>query len=258
MKAKLISITGPTGPRLDLVSAASSARVRTTITGASTLQVRLPKDQLTAALDTALTAEAAGRRWSLAAIRRAGDTVHLVYEDAVIAALRNQTDRIMWQVALPAADIITRFCTEAGVPVDIDPVVGEVHIEGAGRSLLAETDSWREISALAARIGGRAFSDGRRLIVARDIARLAGDAVRITSSRGRVRSDIDFALDRGQVEARATFTVDTEWDVEAGHPVDLHGTGPADGRWLVAEWTRDLPLAGTGRVRLTRPRTIGE
>ncbi|WP_221585549.1 hypothetical protein [Microbacterium sp. G2-8] len=258
MKANLINITSTAGPRLELVSAATSARVRTTISGASTLQVRLPKDQLTASLATAHAATAEGRSWTMAAIRRVGDTVHLVYEDAIIAALREHTDPVMYQVALPAADVITRFCTEAGVKVDIDPIIGEQHVEGAGRSLLGETDSWREIASLAERLGGRAFSDGQRLIVARDAARLTGEATRITSSRGLVRSDIDFALDHAQPRDRATFTVDAAWTAEAGTAVQVYASGPADGRWLVAEWTRDLPLVGTGRVRLTRPHTIGE
>jgi hypothetical protein len=164
----------------------------------------------------------------------------------------------MYQVPLSAATIITRFCNEAGVPVDVDPVLGEQLVEGAGRSLLETTDSWREISALAARLGGRVYSDGTRIIFATDDTLLArGDAARVTSSRGHVLGDIGFQIDIAQTHERAEFDVAATWAADAGTSVHLTRSGPADGRWLVAEWIRDVPHTGVGRVRLTRPTTIG-
>ncbi|WOF23847.1 hypothetical protein N8K70_03965 [Microbacterium betulae] len=258
MKASTVTITTPTGEtRIDLVAAATKARIRTTLLGASTLHVHLPEHLLTARLTEARTATADGRTWTLVGIRREGDTIRLVYEDTIIAALRAEQSRIMYQVALPAADIIGRFCTDAGVTADIDPTLGEIHVEGAGRSLLDTTDSWREISALADRLGGRAFSDGSRLVVAPDSVLLARDAPRVTGSAGAVQGDVTFHLDAGQPYDRAAIDVDDTWTADAGSVVEVYGTGPADGRWLVSEWARDLPHIAPGRVRLTRPATIG-
>ncbi|MGO1265594.1 MAG: hypothetical protein ACTMIY_03055, partial [Microbacterium gubbeenense] len=159
MKNSDLTITAPASDlRDDLIAAALTARVHTTIVGASTLRVELPDELRTAALAEARHAEAAGREWSLAAIRREAGRIRLVYEDARINTLRRFTDRVMYQVALPAGEIINRFCVEAGVPVTTDPVLGQIHIEGAGRSILDHTTSWQEIAALAARIGGRAFA----------------------------------------------------------------------------------------------------
>lgn len=258
MKRSDLTITTRTAkPRADLVSAATNARVRTTIVGASTLRVDLPDELRTAALPQAVHATAAGREWSLAAIRRETGLVRIVYEDANINTLRGFTDRTMYQVALPAAEIIERFCAEAGVPVTTEPVLGQIHIDGAGRSILDRTTSWQEIAALADRIGGRAFATPDGILVTTDSALRTGTATRVTDGAANVLSDITFNLDTAQPHDRATFTVDSTWDTEAGRPVDIRGTGPGDGRWIVAEWTRDLPAAGPGRVRLTRPRTLG-
>ncbi|MGX9348163.1 hypothetical protein [Microbacterium sp. KNMS] len=258
MKASALTITTPSGPRLDLVAAATSAKVRTRILGASTLTVALPEIHLAAELTEARTATAAGRDWQLVAIRRTGAVVRLVYEDAIATALRAQRGRIMYQVALPASDIIGRYCAEAGVPVDVEAAIGQVHVEGAGRSLLEETDSWREISALADRLGARAFSDGRRLIIASDATLLArAPSARVTSSRGAVRGRITFTLDVAQPQDRASFEVDDTWTADAGSVVELYGSGPADGPWLVHEWEREIPHIAPGRVQLTRPKTIG-
>lgn len=258
MKPSDVTVTTLAGDqRRDLITAALAARVHTTIVGASTLRVALPDEFRKASLDEARIAHAEGRDWSLVAIRREAGRVRLVYEDTLIARLRRDTDRIMYQVAIPAADLIDRFCTDADVPVTIDPIIGQIHIEGAGRSILDPTTSWQEIAALAAKLGGRAFSDGERIIVTTDAALLAGNPTRISDSSGAVTGDIDFTLDVAQPNDRAALTVAPAWQIDAGSVVDVHGTGPADGRWVVSEWTRDLPQAGAGRVRLTRPRTLG-
>lgn len=261
MQVTDLKITGPNGTRLDLVAAALTARARTTVFGASTVRVDLPETMLDAQLLTANRLTAAGRDWKLVTISRIGelDVVRLVYEDAIVAALRAYTDPIMYSVALPASEIISRFCVEAGVQADIEESIGQIHIEGAGRSILEPTDSWREISALVDRLGGRVFSNGHRLVIARDATLLARDAGDIAPMRGAVRGDIDFHLDIAQPQERATFHVDDTWDFDAGDTVNLTASGPADGPWLVAEWQRDIPTtADTGRVRLTRPTTIGD
>lgn len=258
MKNSDLTITTPASDlRDDLIAAALTARVHTTIVGASTLRVDLPDELRTATLPEALHANAEGRDWTLVAIRREAGVIRLVYEDARINALRQHTDRVMYQVALAAEDVIGRFGVEAGVPVTVDANIGQVHIEGAGRSLLDITTSWQEISSLAARLGGRAFATTDSIIVTSDAALLAGPAVSVSDRSGSVLSDITFNLDTAQPHDRATFTVSTEWTHDAGSIVDIRGTGPGDGLWIVADWTRDLPLVGPGRVRLTRPKTLG-
>lgn len=260
MRAADLTIFSGDENRIPLVAAANRARLRHTLVGASTLTVDLPDSLLTARLDTITHALAAGREWRFVAIKGLGeiDTVRLTFEDAQINALRGHRDRIMYQVPLPAAEIIRGFCAEAGVPVEIDELVGEAHVEGAGRSILDETDSWREIGALVDRLGGRVYSDGRRLVVTRDEVLLAASATEISPAAGSVTSKATFTLDTAQPRERAEARVDERWAVDAGGVVRMSGAGPADGLWIVETYARTIPTtATTGTVRLVRPRQIG-
>lgn len=260
MRTSDLSIFSSDEDRIPLVAAASRARIRTTLVGASTLTIDLPDGLITARLDTITHALAAGREWRLVAVRGMGelDAVRLTFEDALVHELRGHRDRVMYQVALSAGQVIGGFCSEAGVPVDVDPLIGQYPVEGAGRSILEVTDSWREVSALVDRLGGRVYSDGARLVVSRDDVMLTADPTQIQPMAGSVTSKLSFTLDTAQPRERAEARVDDRWTVEAGGVVDVANAGPADGRWLVETYARNLPAkATTGHVRLVRPRQIG-
>jgi len=260
-----LTITTPDGrTRVDLVEAAAAAQVRHTIVGASTCTVVIPTvgtELLTSvpSVGAQSTATVAGREHRRVAVHHIADQLRLIFEDVVIAALRQQRHPFMFATALPVGDVVNRFATEAGVLADIDPALAAVYVEGVGRSRLEETDSWREISTVISRLGGRVFSNGSRLIAATDATLLARDPrATITGDSEPLKSGIDFSIDVAQPQERASFKVDTAaWTADAGDVVEITGTGPADGRWLVSQWTRWLPITGSSQVRLTRPLTIG-
>ena len=242
--------------RLDLIDAATTAEVRRTIIGASTLTVDLPARFLTARIDTVTHARAAGRRWEYVAIENqpALGSFRLTFEDRLINRLRQDTSRFTTQAAQTAGDIITAFCLEADVPVTVDPLVGQVYIEGAGRSILKPTNSWIEIAALADRLGARAFSTGDSIIVARDTELLAADSTVIRPSSPPLRADIAFTIDTARDQSTARVDVAPNWTLEPGSVVRITRSGPANGRWLVDTWTHPIPEhRGAGQIHLTRP-----
>lgn len=260
-----LTITAPDGAAHDtLVSDASAAEIIRTIVGASRVIVRIPDDNaaiLTGEprLGSEMIATTLDRTYAWVAANAVESLIRLTFEDHLIAALRAQTEPIMFTVARPAAEFITRFATEAGVPVYVDPVIGDRYVEGVGRSQLELTNSWQEISTLVGRLGGRVYSDGNRIVVSTDAALLSRTpAATITGRSEPLTSAIAFTIDTNQPAERASFTVDpTLWSVDVGATVQVTGSGPADGAWLVSEYRRILPATGAPEVKLTRPLTIG-
>lgn len=245
---------------MELVEAITDAPVLTrTIDGASTLEV-VVKDTRRKLLrsgifDTRSWAVVDGIHLELAAVSKSGDRITLTFEDAIVAALRRQRDPL----SIPAssttrAEIIRRLAKEARVKADVDPAKRGVVNTAVERSVAGDrSDSWTLTGELADEIRWRRFSDGRRLVVGSDkwLMDRAPAGWTVREHKGPVHT-VDFDLDVGRRASEATIHVDAKrWAVSPGRAVELEDLGPADGRWLVAEFSRPLtrPRAAVRVIR---------
>lgn len=249
---------------MELVEAITDPPVLTrTIDGASTLEV-VVKDTRRKLLrsgvfDTRSFATVDDINFELVAVSKAGDRVTLTFEDAIVAALRRKTDKL----SVPAGsttrrEFARRLAKEARVDVDVDPEKRGVVHSALERSVAGQkSDSWTVLGEVADAVNWRRFSTGRQLVIGSDKWLMdrgpAGWTVR--EHTGPVH-DVDFDLDVGKRASEASFEVDARrWSVWPGRAVEVGDLGPADGKWLVAEFTRALTRQ-RATVKLVRARHV--
>ncbi|WP_243061139.1 C40 family peptidase [Nocardioides sp. SR21] len=203
--------------------------------------------------------EVLGIRFELVATRKSGDRVTLTYEDGITAALRRRNSRMLIRAGtMTRAGILEKLADEANVPASIDPADGRGKVRNAVRRSAKgdrKTNSWDLTGQLAEEVRWRRFSNGRRLVAGSDGWLMdTGDPIRLTENTGAVRN-IDFDLDTGKRASAATVTVDaTIGALPPGQLVILDDDmGPAEGRWLVRSFQRDLSST-TATVPLVRAR----
>lgn len=249
---------------MDLVEAITEPPTLTrTIDGASTLEV-VVKDTRRKLLksgifDTRSFAAVDDIHFELVAVTKAGDRVTMTFEDAIVAALRRKRD----QLSVPAgsttrAEFAQRLAKEARVPIDVDPakrgIVHSVLERSAGGE---ESDSWTVLGEVAEAVQWRRFSTGRRLVFGGDqwLMDRGASGWTVREHTGPVHH-VDFDLDVGKRASEASFDVDARrWAVWPGRAVELKDLGPADGKWLVAEFTRQLTRE-RATVRLVRAQHV--
>lgn len=257
-----ITLRGPAGKAKLLAAITEPPSLTRTIDGASSLTIVVSdytRDLLRSGMfDARSWAVVDGMHFELISISKSGNRTTLTFEDAVVAELRRQTDKL----SIPAGsasrgEIARRLAKEAGVDVAVDPghaehVHSAVHRSTAGQ----DSDSWTLLGQLAGDIQWRCFSDGLRLVVGSD-AWLMGRTKPITvrEHAGPVH-DIDFDLNTRKRASEATVAVDAAlWAVRPGQAVTVEDCGPGDGDWLVVEFTRTLTQQRAS-LRLVRARHV--
>jgi cell wall-associated NlpC family hydrolase len=198
-------------------------------------------------------------RFELAGVSKSADRTTLTFEDGIAAALRRITSPLSVGAGRTTRrEFAIRLAKEARVPYQVDPQKRtnvshplERSAHGSGK-----TNSWDVLGDMAEEIHWRRFSDGKHLVVGGDEWLFDRDEnpSRLREHTGPV-GDIDFDLAVGKRVSEATVAVDAEaWALPPGAVVLLgDDMGPAEGKWLVGEFSR--PLTSTlGTVKLVRGR----
>lgn len=233
-----------------------------TMDGANTLDIPIA-DTKRKVLRTPLIqqrswAEIAGTRFELVGYGKAGDRLTLRFEDGIAAALRRRTKPL----SAPAGsttrrEFAIRLAREARVPYEMDPAKRAKVTSVLERSASGQkSNSWDVLGDLAEAVNLRRFSTGKKLLFGSDKWLLSRDSnpTRLQEHTGGVHG-IDFDLDIGKRLSTATVTVDSGlWTLRPGSVCRMgDDMGPAEGKWLVAEFRR--PLASSrATVRLVRTR----
>jgi hypothetical protein len=233
---------------MELVEAITDPpRLTRTIDGSSTLEVvvkdtrrKLLKSGI---LDTRSFATVDNINLELAAVSKSGDRVSLTFEDAIVAALRRKRGKL----SVPAgsttrAEFARRLAKEARVQIDVDPEKRGVVNTVLERSIGQRSDSWTVLGEVAEEINWRRFSTGRRLVVGSDkwLMDRGPSGWTVREHTGPVH-DVNFDLNARRRASEASFEVDARrWAIWPGRTVTFEDLGPADGKWLVAEFSRAL------------------
>lgn len=122
--------------------------------------------------------------------------------------------------------------------------------------------SWDALGRLADQIGWRRFMVGDTVWFVSDEWLLASNPVTTLSEDSGVVNAITWSMDVGKARDECDVNVNDLWVYSPGVIVQVEGEGPADGKWLLAEWDRDL-LAPSASLRLlkpgkTRPEPVGD
>lgn len=201
--------------------------------------------------------EVADVPYRLAQARKSGSQLQLVFEDAVVVALRRLTGFV------DAAAGTTRRSEFVGRLLDGQPATVERSPERARVQLARgqeETDddadeesSWEAIGRLAEDIGWRWFVDsGRGFFVPDEALRRDREARRWREHDGPVQQ-IDYDLDVRKAVDSASVTLRAQpGTVNPGDPITVDGLGDADGGWVVAT-VREQAGSTEVSVDLTRP-----
>ncbi len=235
---------------LELIEAVSEPPVMTmTMDGANTLEVTVAdadrKLLRSPATGERSWAQVDGIRFELVAMSKTEDRFTLTFEDGIAAALRRRTKPL----SVPAGsttrrEFAIRLAREARVPYRIDdtkrpPVARVLERSASGE----KSTSWDVLGEMAEDVRWRRFSDGKRLIIGSDDWLFDRDKNPnvLREYRNGVQS-IDFDLDVAKRASTATLTVDAKlWSLGPGSVCRLNEEmGPADGKWLVSEFTRPL------------------
>lgn len=230
-----------------------------TLDGASTMTVEVSdydrKLMTLPGLQGRVYGGALGFNFDMVSVRKSGDRVTLEFEDSIVAALR----RVTTWAGIPAstvsrAEIVRRFCADAGVSCLIQPGLDAIYNEALEAPKAGEQDrtGWDVLRDLADGIDARCFSDGFNLHYGSDawLVKLTAPLA-IREFTGPVHG-IDFDLDVNQPVSTATVEVDAErWGVFAGRGVTVSGLAWADGEWIVESFSRSL-TSTRGTLGLTR------
>jgi cell wall-associated NlpC family hydrolase len=245
-----LKLSGPVASA-ELIEAITGApEVARTIDGATTLTVNI-RDSRGTLLRSGIFGSRSwavvdGINFELVKVRRTGgNTLSLVFEDAIVAALRRRTSpRTFAAETATRQQVAEALAQEANVELDADPEVRPAMLAAVERSSGTNVDSsWDVLGTLAEGAGWRRFSDGRRLVFGSDDwLRTRYQPIRLRENTDAV-GVIDFDLDVGKPAATATVTLDsTRYAIVPGSPVELlaEDVGPAGGLWLAESWTRRL------------------
>jgi hypothetical protein len=247
--------------RLDIIAAVSEPpTLAMTIDGASTLTVVVADHERKLVTDPTIDerswANVGGIHFELVGLSKSGDYVTLTFEDAIVAALRRHTKPLSAPAnSTTRRGFAIRLCREARVPYLIDPTHKEKVHNPLQRSADGQkSSSWDVLGAdVAEPINWRRFSDGKRLVLGGDPWLIDGykKPIVLQENRGGVGS-IDFDLDVAKRASTAKVTLDTRLlTLLPGSPVRLRQLGPADGLWIVSDFTRKL-TSSRGDLNLTR------
>lgn len=112
--------------------------------------------------------------------------------------------------------------------------------------------SWDTLQTLASDVGFRCFMvDDTVWFVSDDWLFATAPLATLQEGDGIVNA-ITWTLDVGKARDECNADVTDLWVVAPGVAVRVEGEGPADGKWLLAEWTRDL-LRPTASIKLVKP-----
>jgi hypothetical protein len=197
--------------------------------------------------------------FQLAHVSTVGNELTLLFEDQIVSRLRAGQGRFSLKPgSVTFATFFARLAHEAGVKLTTAPACDAVMRSQVGRSLGTSTfNSWQAICDRAAQNGWRVFSDGGQLLVGPD-SWLMGrkDDLDVSEGVGAVER-IDFRISANSATHTAALRVRTaDWSSLPGDPITVHDSGPADGTWLHASWSRGLSSDGYSMVKLIRPGAV--
>jgi hypothetical protein len=112
--------------------------------------------------------------------------------------------------------------------------------------------TWDCLGRLAEEIGWRRFLVGDTVWFVSDEWLMATPPRATLAEGDGVVDGISWTLDVGKARDECQVQVNESWLYAPGVLVTLEGEGPADGKWIVAEWERDL-LQPSGTLRLVKP-----
>lgn len=112
--------------------------------------------------------------------------------------------------------------------------------------------SWDALGRLAGDIGWRRFMVGDTVWFVSDEWLFATPSLATLAEGDGVVDAITWTLDVGKARDECRVEVGDSWVYSPGVVVSVDGEGPADGRWLLTEWERDLLLPG-GSLLLHKP-----
>jgi hypothetical protein len=112
--------------------------------------------------------------------------------------------------------------------------------------------SWDTLQGLATDIGFRCFMVGDTVWFVSDDWLFATPPIATLREGDGIANAITWTLDVGKSRDECDVDVNDLWVYSPGVAVQVEGEGPAEGKWLLAEWTRNL-LRPTATVRLVKP-----
>lgn len=258
---------------LELISPDAAVRLEQTVTGEPTITrsmdggsviVLTASDELVDGVRRLRQSGALSRSWvhlgpaenrltfRLHRVEVDGEDVTLTFLDEPVKLLKAQRGRYVNPPGRSRLDFVRHLCGQVAVPVvspDTAPPAAVAPERGTEQDPDGQ-DSWDAIRKSAEDVAWRAFSSGRALHIGPDDWLLTRQpAVEVQARTGPV-GDITWTMDEGLDADTLTYKVDLPddalpWGASPGQPVLIAGEGPADGPWLVKEYTG--PLLGTGR-----------
>lgn len=256
-------INNKVGRRVDLIGALSEdPALVMTIDGASTITLTCsdPHREIinSGGINDRSWVVVAGIYFEFVNLSKNGDYLSLTFEDAIVAALRRRTKRLVVPGGKTTRrEFAIRLAREARVPHLIDPTHrGKVKNPLTRSTDGQTTNSWEVLgSDVAEPINWRRFSDGKQLVMGSDEWLTSGykkPAVLKENTDGV--GSIDFDLDVAKRASTAKVTIDTRLlDFAPGTPCRIAGLGPAGGLWIVQGFNRTLTRT-RGELNLTRRR----
>lgn len=117
--------------------------------------------------------------------------------------------------------------------------------------------SWAAIARLAGEVKWHAWLVGNSLYYMSEEALYARRPRYVLGPDHDAVIDLAYDVDWGKTVSEASLTVTlARWEAPPGSVVVLEGFGPPDGRWLIAQTSRDY-FAPTGEVKLVQPGKAG-
>lgn len=253
--------------QVDVAHAITAASVTHTLDGASTLDLTLRDSRLHVLRSTILTerisAQFDGRAFELVGIDKAGFDLQVTFEELGVAALRKRntplkvaagtTTRVEFASRLVREEPWLKFVTTPGPHPKAKVELARGTPAANGQAEQRE-DSWTALGRLADEVGWRRFALGNEVWFVPDSWLLGNDPHWKWTEGSPGVDRIDFGWDVGLPVAEATVTLRApRWAVGPGQVVELFDMGPANGRWLVADYTRGI-FQVSSSVKLIRER----
>lgn len=202
--------------------------------------------------------------YELAQIKKSGDQFTLVFEEVVVAEMRrrdiarkvaaNTMSRVEFGYLLlselPPVDFVTPG-------IDLAVTHGELaRGKDTPSASTKKENTWTALNRIFGEVRWRFWVDGGRVFAAPDNYLIGlPSAASLLEHQGGV-DDIDYDLDSGKKVQKATVSVVSKrWALPIGARVEIGGTGPDNGDWIVSEFRRSLysKMATVSLVRPTQP-----
>lgn len=189
-----------------------------------------------------------GFTFILVQVKKAGDLLTLVFEDAVINNLRHISGPMtQWPGIVNRVGFAFQLCLTTWTAF-----VGDFFTPQAQEPLTRGTtqtpneDTWTCLARLANDVGYRCYSDGHSVVFGPDDWLRSMPPAMIITELSDAVDFIDFDFDVGKPVGQMTVhTWADKWVADPGSAVQVQGLGAATGTWVVQTISRDLKYKAT-------------